>query len=177
MKHQTRSTAFGILLSCQLIGGTVVAQTPEDRLTELGITLPEMSKPIANYVKAVQTGNLLFLSGHGPCESKPEYSGKVGAGRSIEEGYKTARATAVCMLATLKAHVGELSRVRRIVKVLGMVNSAPNFSDQPKVVNGFSDLMVEVFGDRGRHARSAVGMAALPSDLTVEIELVAEIEP
>ena len=168
---------FVLLVMAGSLPAFVSAQTPEQKLQQLGITLPEMSRPVANYVKAVQTGNLLFLSGHGPCDLRPEHKGKVGAGRSIQDGYKTARSTGICMLATIKAFVGDLARVKRIVKVTGMVNSAPDFTDQPKVVNGFSDLMVEVFGDKGKHARAAVGMAALPMNLTVEIELVAEIEP
>jgi enamine deaminase RidA (YjgF/YER057c/UK114 family) len=167
----------GIVLACLGAAAVAEAQTPEDKLKALGITLPAPSKPIANYVKAVRAGNLVFTSGHGPCnELTPDQKGKVGATLTIEQGAATARATGICLLATLKAELGDLSRVRRIVKVLGMVNSAPSFTDQPKVMNGFSDLMVEVFGERGRHARSAVGMVSLPGDLAVEIEMVVEVE-
>lgn len=152
-------------------------QTPEQKLAALGLTLPRPSQPIANYVTVVRSGNLLFTSGHGPCGVlTPEQKGKVGATLSIEQGAQTARATGLCLLATLKAELGTLSRVRRIVKVLGMVNSAPAFTEHPKVMNGFSDLMVAVFGDKGRHARSAVGVAALPNDLAVEIEMIVEVE-
>ena len=152
-------------------------QTPEAKLAALGITLPSVDKPIANYVKAVRVGNLLYTSGHGPCgQLQPDQKGKVGSDLTIEQGAAAARATGVCLLATLKAELGSLSRVKRIIKVLGMVNATPAFADQPKVMNGFSDLMVAVFGDRGRHARSAVGMASLPGDMAVEIEMVVEVE-
>jgi enamine deaminase RidA (YjgF/YER057c/UK114 family) len=151
---------------------------PEARLAELGIDLPEPPSPVANYVNGVVTGNLLFLAGKGP--KRPdgtEIHGKLGADLTIEEGYEAARLTAINQLAVLKAMLGDLSRVVRVVKVLGMVNSHPEFVDQPAVINGFSDLIVEVFGDRGRHARAAVGMASLPRGQAVEIELVVEIEP
>ena len=121
--------------------------------------------------------NLLFLSGSGPKKSNGEYIiGKVGEDLSIEEGYQAARITGINHLATLKSELGNLNKVKRIVKVLGMVNSSPDFTDQPKVINGFSDLMVEVFGERGKHARSAVGMASLPIGIAVEIELIVEVE-
>jgi len=150
---------------------------PEAQLERLGIELPEVTAPVANYVKAVQTGNLLFLSGSGPKKPDGEYIvGKVGQDLTIEEGYEAARITGINHIATLKSELGDLSKVKRIVKVLGMVNSTPDFTDQPKVINGFSDLMVEVFGDRGKHARSAVGMASLPTGIAVEIELIVEIE-
>lgn len=149
----------------------------EERLTELGIELGEPSAPIANYVKAVRTGNLVFLSGHGP--DKPEGGlvvGKVGQDLTIEEGQQAARLTGISLLSTLKAEIGDLNRVRRLVKVTGMVNSTVDFTEHPQVMNGFSDLMVEVFGDAGRHARAAVGMGSLPGNIPVEIDLVVEIE-
>ena len=171
---------FGLACALSIVLAPVVAAqepTPEARLAALGITLPAVDKPIANYVKAVRVGNLLYTSGHGPCGSlQPEQKGQVGAKLTIEQGAATARATGICLLATLKAELGSLSRVKRIVKVLGMVNAGPGFGDQPKVMNGFSDLMVAVFGDRGRHARSAVGMASLPGYMAVEIEMVVEVE-
>ena len=149
---------------------------PEGKLQALGITLPEPPQPVANYVNGVQTGNLIFLAGKGPRRPDgTEITGKLGDGITIEEGYEGARLTAINQLAVLKTMLGDLRKVKRIVKVLGMVNSDPNFVDQPKVINGFSDLMVEVFGDRGRHARAAVGMASLPRGQAVEIELVVEI--
>jgi len=150
---------------------------PEARLKALGITLPEPPQPVANYVNGVRTGNLIFLAGKGPKRADgTEIIGKLGAGVSIEQGYEAARLTAINQLAVLKAMLGDLKKVKRIVKVLGMVNSDPAFVEQPKVINGFSDLMVEVFGERGRHARAAVGMASLPRGQAVEIELIVEVE-
>lgn len=149
---------------------------PEARLAELGITLPEPPQPVANYVNGVRTGNLIFLAGKGPKRADgSEITGKLGQDVSIEQGYEGARLTAINQLAVLKAMLGNLNKVKRIVKVLGMVNSDPSFVDQPKVINGFSDLMVEVFGDNGRHARAAVGMASLPRGQAVEIELIVEV--
>lgn len=144
----------------------------------MGIVLTAPPAPIANYVKFVRTGNLVFLSGHGPEDkAKGGYiTGKLGRDLSIEEGYAAARLTAISLLSTLQAAIGDLSKVKRIVKVLGMVNATDHFTDQPKVINGFSDLMVAVFGDAGKHARSAVGMASLPMNMAVEIEMVVEVE-
>lgn len=150
---------------------------PEKKLEELGIVLKEPGAPVANYVNAVQVGDLLFLAGKGP--NKPEGGyvvGKVGTDLSIEEGYEAARLTAISQLAVLKQELGNLNRVKRIVKVLGMVNCGPDFGMQPEVINGFSDLMVEVFGERGKHARAAVGMNSLPRNTSVEIEMIVEIE-
>ena len=149
---------------------------PEAKLDKLGIKLPKVSPPVANYVRAVKAGKLLFLSGTGPKKEDGSYiTGKVGEDLTIEQGYNAARITAINHLATIKAELGDLRKVKRIVKVLGMVNSSSNFTDQPKVINGFSDLMVEIFGERGKHARSAVGMASLPIGIAVEIELIIEI--
>jgi enamine deaminase RidA (YjgF/YER057c/UK114 family) len=148
----------------------------EAKLKELGITLPQPPKPVANYVNAVRTGNLIFLAGKGPKRADgSEITGKLGREISIEEGYEAARLTAINQLAVLKATLGDLNKVKRIVKVLGMVNSDPSFVEQPKVINGFSDMMVAVFGDRGRHARAAVGMASLPRGQAVEIEMIVEV--
>jgi enamine deaminase RidA (YjgF/YER057c/UK114 family) len=152
-------------------------QDVEAKLKQLGIKLPTPAKPIANYVGSVRTGNLVFLAGAGPRKEDGTYmAGRLGQDTSIEQGYQAARLVGINQLAALKAEVGDLNKVRRIVKVLGMVNSTPAFTEQPKVVNGFSDLMVEVFGDRGKHARSAVGMAALPMNIPVEVEMVVEVE-
>ncbi len=149
----------------------------ETKLTEMGIELPAPRKPVANYVPAVRAGNLVFLSGHGPVlENGNLIAGKVGADLSLEEGYNAARQVALILLASLKLEIGNLDKVHRVVKLLGMVNCTPDFVDQPKVINGASDLLVEIFGDKGRHARSAVGMNALPSNIAVEIEMIAEIE-
>lgn len=150
----------------------------EKRLKELGIELASVSSPVANYVNAVQTGNLLFLSGKGPLTvdgKRPK--GKLGREYTIEQGYQHARTVGLDLLAVMKSELGSLDRVKRVVKVLGMVNSVPEFEDPPKVINGCSDLFVEVFGDRGRHARSAVGMAALPAGIPVEIECIVEVSP
>ena len=150
---------------------------PSAQLNKLGIELPEPSKPIANYVKYVKTGNLIFLSGHGPCDRSKVKLGKLGKDLTIDEGYEAAKQTGICLLATLNMALdGDLSKVKRIVRVFGMVNSADEFYDQPKVINGCSDLMVEVFGDKGKHARAAVGMASLPSNIPVEIEMIVEVK-
>ena len=153
------------------------AQDPEAKLKEKGIVLTAPGKPVANYVNAVRVGNLLYLAGKGP--TKPDGSnitGKVGKDLTIEQGYEAAKLTAINHIAVLKAELGDLKKVKRIVKVLGMVNCTEDFRDQPKVVNGYSDLMVEIFGNKGKHARSAVGMYALPSNIAVEVEVIVEIE-
>ncbi len=149
---------------------------PEAKLSELGIELSTPSAPVANYVNAVRTGNLIFLAGKGPLKPDGEnITGKLGADLAIEEGYEAARITGINQLSVLKAELGNLNKVKRIVKVLGMVNSTPDFTDQPKVVNGYSDLMVAVFGENGKHARAAVGMGALPSDIAIEVEMIVEV--
>jgi enamine deaminase RidA (YjgF/YER057c/UK114 family) len=149
----------------------------DKKLKELNIELFVPGKPIANYVKAVRTGNLLYLAGHGPTKADgSNILGKVGKELSIEQGYEAAKQTGISILSTLKAELGDLNKVKRIVKVLGMVNCTETFTDQPKVINGFSDLMVAVFGEKGKHARSAVGMYALPLNMSVEIEIVVELE-
>lgn len=145
--------------------------SPEQRLQELKITLPEVKQPVANFVKWRQVGNLLFLSGEGS-----EEKGTLGKDLTVDEGYNAARGTGIKILATLKAATGDLSRIKQFVKVHGMVNSLPDFYEQPQVINGFSDLMVEVFGDKGKHARAAVGHATLPFNIAVEIEVIVELE-
>ena len=148
----------------------------EKKLKELGISLPAPPKPVANYVPAVRAGNLLFVSGHGPYnDGKTIISGKLGKELTVEEGYKTARNVALNCLASVKATLGDLNKVKRVVKLLGMVNCTEDFKDQPKVINGASDLLVEVFGDAGKHARSAVGMQSLPNGIPVEIEMILEV--
>ncbi len=150
---------------------------PEARLAAMGIELPKPPAPVANYVRAVRTGNLVFLAGHGPLKPEGGYvTGKLGKDLTVEEGYAAARLTGIALLASLKGEIGSLDRVRRIVRVEGMVNATPDFTDQSKVINGCSDLLVEVFGDRGKHARAAVGMVSLPIGLAVEIHMVAEVE-
>ncbi|WP_276168383.1 RidA family protein [Zobellia alginiliquefaciens] len=150
---------------------------PEAKLLELGIELSKPSAPMANYVNAVRTGNLIFLAGKGPTKANGEnITGKLGADLTIEEGYEAARITAINQISVLKSELGDLKKVKRIVKVRGMVNAVSDFTDQPKVINGCSDLMVQVFGERGKHARAAVGMGSLPGNIAVEIEMVVEVE-
>ena len=148
----------------------------EAKLKALGLELPPPPRPAANYVGAVQTGNLLFISGHGPTkDGNMTYRGKVGKDLSIEEGYEAARLVALNCLASAKSVIGDLDRITRVVKLLGMVNCTEDFDDHPKVMNGASDLLVQLFGDSGRHARSAVGMQALPFGIAVEIEMIVEV--
>ena len=150
----------------------------EKNLKALGITLPLVSSPVANYVNAVQTGNLLYLSGKGPLPVDGKRPcGKLGREFTIEQGYEHARTTGLDLIAVMKAELGNLDRVKRIVKVLGMVNCVPDFTDPPKVINGASDLFVAVFGEKGRHARSAVGLSSLPMGIPVEIEMIVEVAP
>lgn len=149
----------------------------EAKLEQLGIVLPEPSNPVANYVNAVRTGNLLFLAGKGPTQPDGKLiTGKVGEDLTVEQGYEAARLVGIAQLAVLKATLGDLNKVKRVVKVLGMVNCTADFQQQPEVINGYSDLMVEVFGDKGKHARSAVGMNALPRNIAVEVEMIVEVE-
>jgi len=174
-----RNLSVAVLMLAGLVYGNAAcaqaAYDPEARLAELKLALPPVEAPIGNFVRAVRSGNLLFLAGHGECDDH-FLTGKVGAGVTTQQAYASARRTGLCLLATLKAELGDLRKVKRIVKVFGMVNAAPQFTDHPKVINGCSDLLVSVFGERGRHARSAVGMASLPSDAAVEIEMVVEID-
>ena len=152
--------------------------SPEARLKAAGIELPPAPKPVANYVPAVRTGNLVFLAGQGPLsEGKPTITGKVGAEVSEDAGYQAARTTILNELAALRAEIGSLNRVRRIVKLTAWVNSAPGFTRQPAVVNGASDLLVQIFGDAGRHARTSVSANELPFNIPVEIEMVVEVKP
>ena len=146
------------------------------RLKELGLELPSAAAPVGNYVPAVRSGNLVFLSGHGPVGKDRVVTGKLGVDLTVEEGYEAAKIVAIGLLGSLKDLIGDLDKVRRIVKLLGMVNCDPAFMEQPGVIDGASDLLVEVFGEKGRHARSAVGMNALPFNIAVEIEMIVEVE-
>jgi enamine deaminase RidA (YjgF/YER057c/UK114 family) len=150
----------------------------DKRLAELGITLPVPAKPVANYVGWVRTGNLVYTAGQVPLkDGKIEYQGKLGKDYTVEQGAQAARICAINVVAQLKDAVGgDLDRIKRIVKVVGFVNGVPDFADHPKVVNGASDLLVEIFGDKGRHARSAVGSGSLPVNVAVEVEAIAEVE-
>ena len=149
----------------------------EERLAAMSLTLPTVPTPLGNYVVAKTVGNLVYLSGSGPRKPDGSYIvGKVPSVCSEEDAYAAAQLVGLNILASLKAEIGDLDRVRQVVKVLGMVNADPTFTNHPKVINGFSDLMVEAFGDPGRAARSAVGMGSLPGDIPVEVEMIVEIE-
>jgi enamine deaminase RidA (YjgF/YER057c/UK114 family) len=155
----------------------MATSTPEERLAALGLTLPAVPTPMANYVPYRFAGNLLFLSGQGPKRADSGFMvGRLGKDASVEQSYEAARLTGLQLLAVAKAALGELSRVEALVKLLGMVNAEPDFGDHPKVINGCSDLMVEVLGEAGRHARSAVGMGSLPNRIMVEIEAILQIK-
>lgn len=151
----------------------------EARLKELGIALPKAAKPVGSYVPGVRVGNLLFMSGHGPFDSEGRVTsqGKVDRTMSADEVYAVARQVALNMLGSVRELAGSLDRVKRVVKVLGMVNAVDGFTASPKVINGFSDCMVEIFGDAGRHARSAVGVTELPAGIPVEVEAIFELHP
>lgn len=172
-----------IFLFCSLMAATISAeaQAPVDaekNLVSKSIIIPAVRKPMANYITSVRVGNLLYLSGHGFCGGEPSAvdTGKLGKTLTIEQGYQAARNVGLCMLATLKEAVGDLNKIKRVVRVFGMVNCSEDFKDQPKVMNGFSDLMVEVFGENGKHVRSAVGMQSLPMGIAVEVEMTVELK-
>ncbi len=151
-------------------------QSPELRLKELGLSLPKVPAPVGNFAPFVLHNDLLFLSGQGPLlEDGSLATGKVGAEVTVEQAYVHARRAGLVLISSMRDALGSLERIERIVKVLGMVNAAPDFSEHPKVINGCSDLFVEIFGQRGRHARSAVGMGSLPGGITVEIEAVVAV--
>ena len=151
-------------------------QTPEERLQELGVSLPAPAVPVAAYVPCVRTGNLVYVSGQVPVlDGKPSHLGHLGDNVDLEDGRAAARTCAVNVLAALKAELGELSRVRRVVKVTGFVASTPDFTDHPKVINAASELFGDAFGDAGRHARAAIGVAALPLGVPVEVEAIVEV--
>ena len=166
-----------ITLIILFITCAITAQSIDQKLTDLSIELPKIYKPIANYVNSVRIGNIVYLSGKGPRKADGTFIiGKVGQDLTIEEAQQAARLTGINQLAALKEEIGNLDKVKRIVKVFGMVNCTNDFTDHPKIINGFSDLMVEVFGEKGKHARSAVGMSSLPANIPVEIEMIVEIE-
>jgi len=152
------------------------AASPRERLAGLGIVVPPPPPPIANFLTHVREGSLLFLSGQGPREADGTlHTGKVGAGVSVDQAYADARLTGINLLSVMQGVLGDLGRVKRIVKLLGMVNAAPDFGDHPSVINGCSDLFIEIFGEHGHHARSAVGVGSLPGNITVEIEAIVAI--
>lgn len=164
-----------LALSCLL--GASAGASPESRLRELDITLAQANAPVANYVSAVRSGNLIFLAGHLPKrEDGSLVTGKLGTELATKDGYEAARLTAIALIGTLKGELGDLSKVKRIVKVSGMVNASPDYTEHSKVINGCSDLLVDVFGERGRHARIACGYSSLPLNAAVEIDLIVEVE-
>ncbi len=157
--------------------GRMIAMGADARVAELNLELPPAPKPVATYLTAVRHGDLLYVSGHGPYRSDGTLiTGRLGAGMSVQEGQMAARQTGLAILATLMVHLGSLDKVVRLIKTLGMVNSTPDFGEQPKVINGYSDLMKEVFGEAGVGARSAVGMGALPGGIAVEIEAIFQVK-
>ena len=148
----------------------------DQRLAELGIDLPPVFLPVANYVSCSRSGDLLYVGGHGPTDGVNTIIGKVGTDLTLEQGRAAARLTGLSLLATMRAELGSLDRVQQVIKVFGMVNVGGDFDQMPAVIDGCSDLLVEVFGDKGRHTRSAVGLAALPFGIAVEIELIARVD-
>jgi enamine deaminase RidA (YjgF/YER057c/UK114 family) len=149
-----------------------VIQTPEDKLQSLGLVLPEVRPAVGNYVGCVRVGNLLFTAGQGV----DQYHGKLGSNLTLEDGYAASRQSMLNLLAVVQKELGSLNKIKRVVKLLGFVNCTEDFTDQPKVINGASDLLVDVFGEKGKHARSAVGMAQLPGGTAIEIEMIVETE-
>ncbi len=148
-----------------------------ERLEQLGIVLPPVFPPIGNYLGCVVVDDIVHVGGHGPTDGQNVITGKVGGDLSLEDGRRAARMTAVSILATLQSTLGDLDRIERFIKVFGMVNVAPGFNQTPAVIDGCSDLLVEVFDEAGRHTRSAVGLAELPFDIAVEIEVIAKLRP
>ena len=147
----------------------------EERLTEIGIVLPDPFPPVANYLSCSRLGDVLYVGGHGPIDGTRAVVGKVGTDLTLQQGREAARVCGLSMVATMRAELGDLDRVKRIIKVYGMVNVAPGFDNTPAVIDGCSDVLVEIFGDAGRHTRTAIGVAALPFGIAVEIELIAEV--
>lgn len=177
LSKSSLSKALVLIFIFILVPFQIFSQSYEAKIKEFGISLPKPTTPVANYVKAVTAGKLVFLAGHGPTNEEGELiTGKVGVGLSIEDGYDAARRTGLSLLSSLRAEIGSLDRVKRIVKVKGMVNTTPDFTQHPEVINGCSDLLVQVFGENGKHARAAVGMVSLPRNIAVEIEMIVEIK-
>jgi enamine deaminase RidA (YjgF/YER057c/UK114 family) len=172
MRHFTTILLFICVSACYS------QSSVDEKLKTLGVELITPTRPVANYAKAVRTGNLIYLSGHGPTKADgTDITGKVGGDLSIEQGIEAAKRTAISLLSTLKMELGgDLSKVKRIVKVNGWVNCPADFKDQPKVMNGCSDLLVAVFGEKGKHARTSLGTNALPSNIAIEIEMIVEVE-
>lgn len=169
--------ALLFLFACPRFSYAQDGKDPETRIKELGIKLRIPGPPSANFVGAVRVGNIVYLSGQGPLKADGKFMvGKVGSVYNLEQAQQAARLTGICLLEALRAEIGSLNKVKRIVKVLGMVNAVPTFDRHSQVINGFSDLMVEVFGENGRHARSAIGLGSLPRNIPVEIEMIVELK-
>ncbi|WP_143828689.1 RidA family protein [Dyadobacter fermentans] len=178
LKPTSFAASLMLFLAVAFQGNAQTRPDVEKKLTELGISLAKPKPGKGNILPAVRVGNLIYLSGHGP--DKPgggQILGKVGDNLSVEQGKEAAKLCGVALLAALKNEIGDLNKVKRVVKVLGLVNSTPTLTQQPQVINGFTDFMVEVFGESGKHARSAIGVASLPSGIAVEIEMIVEVEP
>jgi len=184
LAHLSAILIFLFMIGCkkevsktEIAKGQKIIIDVEQRLKELGIELYPPDAPVANYVQTVRTGNLVFLAGHGPRKPEGGYiTGKVGRDIDIEQGKEAARLTAISLLSSLKAEIGDLNKVRRIVRVFGMVNTDESFTAHPQVINGCSDLLVSLFGDRGKHVRAAVGMVSLPMNISTEIEMIVEVQ-
>ena len=164
-----------LLIASFLVAAPAAAATPEQRLAAAGLSLPAVQPPVATFANTVRSGNLLFVAGHAHCEADV-VKGKLGREFTIEQGQAYARRVGLCLLASIKADVGELSRVKRFVRIMGMVNATPEFTEHPKVMNGFSDLMVLAFGPDGLAARSSMGMSSLPFDAPIEVEAIVELK-
>lgn len=165
---------YWLAFTLMAFAAPAAAATPEERLAAAGHTLPKADPPIATFAQTVRTGNLLFVAGHAHCGTEA-VKGKLGREFTIEQGYAYAQRVGLCLLASIKADVGELSRVKRFVRIMGMVNATPEFTEHPKVMNGFSDLMVVAFGQNGLAARSSMGLSSLPFDAPVEVEAIVEL--
>ena len=166
-----------ITLVVVLLGFNLYAQTPDQKINQLGIQLPKVSEALGSYTDFVKVENLVFLSGRGPLKSDGKYiTGKVGQDLSTEEGCQAARLSAINQLAILKQAFGSLDKIKRIVKVNGYVNTSDSFTEQSKVINGFSDLLIEIFGNQGKHARTSVGVFTLPQNMAVEVEMIVEMK-
>ena len=178
MSHRHSLYILCLLATLPFPGKALIAASPEEKLKELGIELPIPAKSIANYVGATRMGNVVFLSGHIPRKADGSLVvGKIGADLSVEDGYDAARLCGVGLIATLKAEIGDLSKVRSVLKVFGMVNATDSFTGHSQVINGCSDLLVEIFGEKGRHARAASGFSSLPLGSAVEVEMIVQVEP
>lgn len=165
---------YGLAFALLVFAAPAAAATPEERLAAAGLSLPPAFPPVATFAQTVRTGNLLFVAGHAHCGTDL-VQGKLGREFTIEQGYAYARRVGLCLLASVKADVGELSRVKRFVRIMGMVNATPEFTEHPKVMNGFSDLMVLAFGKSGLAARSSMGLSSLPDNAPVEVEAIVEL--